>query len=99
MRIYIPSRRRTAFAEGAITALRMLNIDGDKLIFVENIIGIFSVREGEDKPSVECEYMSEPPYKSYIIAYDGRTGDCKAYFTALSVRTLLCRLKRPSLKL
>lgn len=77
----------------------MLNIDGDKLIFTENIIGIFSVCENEDKLSVECEYVTDPPYKSYVVAYDGRTGECKAYFTALSVRTLLCRLKRPSLKL
>lgn len=77
----------------------MLNIEGNKLIFTKNIIGIFSAEEGSDKLSCECEYVSEPPYKSYVLAYDGSTDICKAYFTPLTVRTLLCRLKRPSLKL
>ena len=77
----------------------MIHIGGNKLIFTKNIIGIFSAGEGACAPDCECEYISEPPYKAYVVAYEDASDTCKAYFTSLSARTLLCRLKKHSVKL
>lgn len=79
--------------------MKLIHIGGNKLVFTKNIIGIFSAADGFAALNCACEYISEPPYKSYVVAYDCELGGCKAYFTSLSVRTLLCRLKKHSVEL
>ena len=79
--------------------MNLIHIGGNKLVFTKNIIGIFSAANGFAALNCACEYISEPPYKSYVVMYDCELGGCKAYFTSLSVRTLLCRLKKHSVEL
>ena len=76
----------------------MIHISPDKLIFAKNIIGIFSTENIAALPLCEYEYVCEPPYKACVVVIEGKNSTCKAYFTSLSVRTLLSRLQNHAVK-
>lgn len=66
----------------------MINIGGDKLVFKNDIVGIFEYSMLESNILPKAEYLGKPPYKACVILSD------KVYYTTLSVRTLSVRLKK-----
>ncbi len=74
----------------------MVRIGQSRLVFIKDIIGIFSVTDAPEVPITDCEYASDPPYKSYVLVQGKQDKAPRAYYTSLSLRSLRSRIERVS---
>ena len=78
----------------------MLHIGGTKMVFMKNVVGIFTCTyankpfPGEEsvKLSHIVEYVTEPPYRSCVIVREN--GMQKAYFTSRTVTALRKNIRK-----
>ncbi len=72
----------------------MIQIGPGKLVFIKDIIGVFSFECIGDIGVLEYEYVSSAPYKSIVVARTGKHNELKAYYTSLSLRSLRSRIQK-----
>lgn len=70
----------------------LINIGGDKLVFKNDIVGVFEYSMSVESILPRAECLGKPPYKACVILAD------RVYYTTLSVRTLSARLKRSQMR-
>ena len=78
----------------------MLHIGGNRLIFLQNIVGIFTCSYGKRsfageeslKHSHIVEYVTQPPYRSCIVVREN--GVLKVFFTSVTEASLRNKIQK-----